>query len=242
MHLATSDAFTHFDLACKYMTLCNNYIGEMDLSGNEAISQGHPFSFDFGQSLSDYISFKKISKYSNICHKAFGFDLMNYLNFKPIFILAILTEGMFDKNGVESLDLALTSHALQLGLVIGGLETYQEQIEIARRIPLDYQLKSLKDALRNVTKFRRDTSTLTKAYSTGDLKLLAEKSKSSMGSIKSVMLYDRNVIMARRIIEKIQSQREGASFFSLGAGHICGGNNVIKLLVQQGFVVKPIFQ
>jgi hypothetical protein len=242
MHLATTDAFTHFDLACNYMTLCSSYVGEMDLSTGESLNQEHPFSFDFDQSLCDYVSFKKISKYSRICNIAFGFQLTNYLNYKPMFILAMITESMFEKSGGESLDLALTSHALHHGLEIGGLETYQEQMDIAKRIPLDYQLKSFKDALGNVTKFRRDTLALTKAYATGNLKLLAKKSNSSMGSIKSLMLYDRNVIMTRRIVERIKSQSEGASFFSLGAGHICGSNNIIKLLAQQGFLVKPVFQ
>lgn len=242
VHLSTKEAFTHYDLACQYLKACSHYVGEMDLSGSEKDFNVHPFSFDFGQSLIDYVPFKKLAKYSRICIKAFGFDLQRFLHFKPMFILAMITESMFDKSRVESLDLALTGRALQLGLQIGGLETYQEQMEIAKSIPIEYQLKSFKDALSNVSKFRKDGIALLKAYSDGNLKTIANKSKSSMGSIKSVMLYDRNIIMASRIIEKIRSQKEGATFFSLGAGHICGANNIIKLLTQQGFNVKPVFQ
>ena len=149
----------------------------------------------------------------------------------------MLAEVVLGKNGAVGMDQYLFNYASSINKEISGVERVEEQGIVMKRIPLDAQIKSLKDISRNPKAFRRNIKKMNDLYQKGDLHNLHRKAKRSLGKMRKPLLWDRNRIMSDRITDLIT---ETSAFIAIGAGHLGGGKGVIRLLKQKGFQLSRV--
>ena len=235
MHAKSDEAYTHIAVAQKYMSGCQVFAGEIDLSGD--IDPGKGFMLDEGVTLETLLGTKKFAKYSRIVKKTFDFDLQTLNHFKPLIAQNLVLEKMINESQVLALDFKLKEIAEEMGLRLTGIETMKEQINIMLSIPLKDQLKIFKDSFKNVSKMKKQLEKTVKIYERGDINRLYKESKKQLGKMKKLMLYKRNRIMADRIADLL---KKDACFIAIGAAHLGGSKGVLKLLKDKGIKVFPV--
>lgn len=239
MHLKDYNAYTYAALAEKYLSLVNNYAGEMHLDEASGENLHQYFKLDDDQSLSDFYTLRQFQRMSTVFHKVTGARLDQFNNLKPMAISNIIAEAYAYDDYALPLDNHLWNHAIKLEKGLYGLESVQDQIDILQSIPLKHQITGLKQVLRNVTKYGRSIKALGRLYTEGKVHQLYRKSKKSLGALKGIMLYDRNANMVRRYIELDQSD---SLFAAVGAAHLSGNKGMLHLLRKQGYIITPIFE
>ena len=238
MHVKDRRAFRFKDEVEKSILECQAYAAEFNLEEATHNLSSDSMDLPVGQTLDQIIPPKKYKKIRKVFLKSTGLDIDFFKYSKPMLVTNMLSEAILSSDMPDSLDIHLWKFAKENGKITLGIETVAEQLEIMNKIPLDYQIKSLVSAGKNFSKFRKQILKLTTQYENGNLQQLYKTSKKGLGSIRKVMLYDRNFLMADRIDKIIKEQ---STFIAIGAGHLAGKKGVLRLLKHAGNVVKPIF-
>lgn len=237
MHVSSEEAYSPVSQAKHFMEQCQIYAGEMDLDDPELNKIGEVFMNEDEKGLYDIIGEKKYQKYKKIIAKSFNVDLDQIAHYKPLVISNMIAESILTKTYDLALDHFLWQYAQALDMKMKGLESAADQFAIMRSIPLKHQLKALQSCTKNVSKFRKQVLNLSELYKKGQLSKLYKTSKKSMGSLRKLMIYDRNAYMANNLIALAD---QGATFCAVGAAHLAGGKGMIKILKTAGFKVKPV--
>jgi len=117
------------------------------------------------------------------------------------------------------------------------LETLEEQASIMEQLDLPRQLKMLKKAAANIHKFRKSVTTLGTCYEEERIYDLYMMTKSSLGEFRSVLLYNRNNLMA----DRIEARLDQATFYAVGAAHLAGNQGILTLLKRKGLSLEPVY-
>jgi len=236
LHLSNAIAYKHIQKAFLYLQRCEHFYAEINLDEAQEDFSPANYLLPDNQTLSDFISDRKLAKLTRVFSKGFGVELRNYENLLPIIFINKLTEALLENNGGKSLDAALWEEAKRLRMNMSGLESLEEQTTLLRSLDIPTQIKSLKDIVRDINKFRKSTKKLAAFYEDQNIHSLHKMSKKQLGSMRKALLYDRNKIMALRIWE----HRDEKSFFAIGAGHLAGKKGVLALLKNKGLTIKPV--
>ena len=237
MHVNSEEAYTPVTMAKHYMEQCHIYTGEMDLNDPELNKIGDVFVNDEEKILADFIGNKKYKKYKKIVSKAYNINLDEIMHYRPMVISNMISEAILTKSYDLALDHFLWRYAQSMGLTMKGLESASDQFKIMKLIPIDIQLKSLQACTKDVSKFRKKVLKLSELYKEGKLSQLYKTSKKSMGSLRKLMIYDRNEYMTNNLIQIVE---EGATFCAVGAAHLPGGKGMLRKLKLAGFTITPI--
>lgn len=237
MHLSTKEAYTHVTLAKKYIRSVSLYAAEMDINEAKKAEMITYFMNEEGITFSGYFRPKQYQKYRKTILKSFKTDLYNFERYTPFFVNNLLAELSLSKSEPEYLDHYLWSYAIYEEKEVQGVETFNQQIEVLKKIPLEFQIKSFKTTVKNLSSFRKKINTLNQLYARGDIKTLYKLTKKSMGKIRKLMIYDRNEIMGERAIA-LHSYKP--SFIAIGAAHLGGNKGVLSLLRKAGYKVKEV--
>ncbi|MBK9254037.1 MAG: TraB/GumN family protein [Saprospiraceae bacterium] len=239
MHVGTKAAFSFTEIAKKYIDQVTLYAGEMDLNEAGQLSMMPYFQLEGDLTFSSLFRIKRYMKYRKTVLKSFGVDLADYEKFTPFFISNMLSQKILDDVEVmQSPDYYLWEYAMKSDKIMTGVESVNDQIGYLKRIPLEYQLKSFKDSMKNISGFRKQIFKLNDLYETADMKLMYQKTKKNLGEIRKMMLYERNLKMTEKIIDLTN---ENLSFISMGAAHLPGKKGVLKLLQNKGYQVEGIY-
>lgn len=174
---------------------------------------------------------------SKALYRYFGLDLDSLKNLPPFFILNLLNEQLLAKDMPMSLDEQLSSYAKSKKKDCLGVESLLEQMALLRKIPLKQQLKSLRSMLENIRSHRSQLLKLGQLYATGDPVRIYQSTRTGAGSLRKLLIFDRNRIMADRITNICQTK---AVFVAIGAGHLAGGKGVLRFLKHNGLSIRPI--
>jgi len=238
MHLKPKGTTTQWQTPfLPYIDSCEVFATEFPLNEVDPNLLGKFSLLPDNQLLSDYLSEKKINKLEKILLKSLGLPLRSLLRMKPLMIVNLITERMLASYQPISMDNDLWKIAETKGKQLEGIETFEEQLRILDNIPIDYQLKNLLSITKNIGQYRKQLLHLVTIYEKGDIQKLYQLSKKGMGSIKKLMLIERNHLMADRFFERT---KDTSLFCALGAGHLGGKEGVLRLLKQKGLKVKPI--
>ncbi|MEL6926905.1 MAG: TraB/GumN family protein, partial [Bacteroidota bacterium] len=153
-----------------------------------------------------------------------------------LLVTNLMAERLLASDMSVSLDETLWNFAKAEEKIMLGIEDFEAQVRLMQRIPVDLQLKSLKSAIANISKFRKATLRTTDIYQQGDIFQLYQLTKKSLGKMRKIMLYERNRNMATRI-EKLSAEQH--LFAAIGAAHLAGEKGVIKLLKASGLKLRP---
>ncbi|MEL7120221.1 MAG: TraB/GumN family protein [Bacteroidota bacterium] len=235
MHIKDARVFKGVDVFKTLIESVDAYAGEAHLDDLRAQSFRAPIRLDPTDSIIAHLSPKQYTRMRNILKKAFQIDVELFQALQPAVITGMIDESIFSKDLPFAFDEILWRHAQSNGKTLHGIESVEQQFQVFREMPFEQQLKSLHQLSKNVTNYRQSLNKMAQLYQAGEIAILHKVAKKSLGSIRKLMLYDRNIIMAERIFDLMQ---EESTFFTIGAGHLWGAKGVLRLLKKRGVDVR----
>ena len=237
MHVKDLRAFQLMDLIYPKIDQCESFATEFNLEEMEYNLDPGLMNLPDGQVLEDFIENKTYKKLSKIFRKTVGIEIENFQKMQPLIIANMINERILSADMPVSLDMHLWDYAKSQEKITLGIETYQEQINILKKIPLEYQLKSLIDMGKNFKKHRKGLLKMTSQYQKAEIQKLYKSGLKSAKGLKKLLIFDRNLIMAERFYKHIKEQ---TMFYAVGAGHLGGEKGLLRLLKKRGLKVKPV--
>jgi uncharacterized protein YbaP (TraB family) len=238
MHVRDNRAFRGIDFLKSCIENCDSFAAEFDLQDADQRQLQAAARIQDGQSLEDLLNPRVYKKLDKLLVRETGHSLDNFKYSSPILLLNVLSEAQFQSENTMALDSTLYSIAQEADKKLLGLETFQAQISVFGKVSLKEQCRSLRNIATNFKSFKREIKKTCELYITGDIQKLAKKTKRSIGSMRRVLLYDRNITMADNF--EIFSA-ENSLFAAVGAGHLGGQKGVLRLLKKKGYTIKPVF-
>ncbi|MCA8956105.1 MAG: TraB/GumN family protein [Planctomycetes bacterium] len=167
-------------------------------------------------------------------------------------ITVLVTQLEATKAGMtESLDMTLYKDAKSDGLTVGGLETFEEQLDALSQTNKQDSIALLRKSLDYMAQLDKSGKSaigvMLDAYLTGREDALLDAAEESMGTdtelndrVMRPLLEARNVKMTERIIEKIEKDPKKSFFFAIGALHFVGKEGIITMLRKKGYKVRRV--
>jgi len=221
----------------NYIDLCDVFATEFPLNEVNSALVSQFTLLPEGKKLTDYMSEKKFSKIEKQLLKSLGMPLRSLLRLQPLMVINLINEQLLAAYQPISMDRDLWNTAEKKGKVLSGIETFEEQLQILNKIPIEYQIKNLLSIAQKLSAYKKQLLNMAVTYDTGDIQKLNKLSKKGLGSIRKFMIKDRNHIMADRIYTMILEKN---LFCAIGVGHLAGKEGVLRLLKLKGLSVKPV--
>ncbi|MCH9740729.1 MAG: TraB/GumN family protein [Epsilonproteobacteria bacterium] len=151
---------------------------------------------------------------------------------------------------LRAIDKVIYDYAKSRGKRVGGIERIEEQLGIMDRFSHEEQLIALESSLLYLNSKRDYTEELKQLYLNGDSKKLMDFINSTMFQIPKykkleekfmqLLLYDRNIKMAKRIEYVVTEQPKEQFLFAFGVMHFLGMKSVVGYLKSYGYRVVRI--
>lgn len=237
MHVKSQRVFSAFDQIASYIDTCDSFCLEIDLE----ISKDHDIQgrmmLPMDKPLSSLLKRKEFNRLGIILSDLNGpaIDNLNYL--RPMNVIGLLSSLIMEEDKSMNLDASLYQYAAQKGVRTFGIETKEEHIDILDAMQLDLELKQLRSIIRNFRPFKKNHHKLMNHYLNGRIDKLYQSGKKSLGVWRMILLKNRNLKIADRMILAAQSE---SVFCAIGAAHLAGKFGVLRLLKLQGATLKPV--
>ena len=237
MHVRDARAFGWLDTALDRLADCAVFATEFDFSETDGAAIAGVLRLPDGATLEQLLprgAWKNLDRYAR---RKLGVPAENLQRQHPMLVSTALTAAFMAEEAAHSLDETLWHAAQAAGKRCTGVETFAEQLQTLRKIPLEQHLQSLTWLLKNFGRQRRRIQKMMNLYATSDLQRLYQAAKKDAKGLRRVLLYDRNGLMAQRFGEIARSQ---SLFCAVGAGHLAGQKGMLRLLKKAGFAVKAM--
>ncbi|MCS6928115.1 MAG: TraB/GumN family protein [Saprospiraceae bacterium] len=237
MHTRDLRAFTWLDLAYARIEQCEVFAAEYNFSQTDSAALATALLLPEGTTLDQLLSRRAWKNLAFYAKRKLDLPPETLRQAHPMYVQMVLTTALLREEAPYPLDEALWMYALNKGKSITGLETFEEQLEVLRRIPLEDQLKSLTYFLKHYRRQRERLKAMLRWYQEGNIRSLYQASRRDARWLRRPLLLERNVRMAKRFAEIAHRQ---SLFGAVGAAHLAGGKGMLRLLKQAGFRIKPI--
>ena len=237
MHVRDQRAFGALPVLEEKIAECAAFAAEFDFEEAKGFQANNQMQITDNQSLKTLFKPKKYKKIATFLEKQTGMDIAFFDQQKPFLIYQLITETLFQKDMPFALDRYLYEYAKAQDKALTGVETFAEQMAIMEKITLEEQAKILYQTVKNFKNYRKQLKKLTQLYQSGNLQQLNKSARKGMGSLRKLLVDDRNYIMADRIAEMTAKQ---STFVAIGAGHLGGKNGVLRILKLKNMKLKPI--
>jgi len=237
MHVRDKRAFGALSVVEEKIAECAAFAAEFDFEEAQGFQGNSQMQITGNQSLESLFKPKKYKRIAGFLEKQTGMDIAFFDQQKPFLIYQLITETLFQKDMPFALDRYLYEHAKEHGKVLTGVETFAEQMAIMEKITLEQQAKVLYQTVKDFKNYRKQLKKLTRLYQEGNLQQLNKSARKGMGSLRKLLVDDRNYIMTDRIAEMTSRQ---STFVAIGAGHLGGKNGVLRLLKLKNMKLKPV--
>lgn len=239
MHSASAQAWSHIDAIKPIILKCTHFFGETNEDGLSPQSKIWNLSADW-QGIRHLVGNKRFEKINKHLIQQYNLHSERLDAIPPLMITSIISESMMCQQQTNKaiLDQELWNYAKKLGIPAEGIESAREQYEIYTQIPFSYQCKQLKKMLLNLSHSRKKILMLAKAYQNNDLDALFRLSKKSLGEVRRILLYNRNITMATRISQILNNR--APNFVAIGAAHLPGMKGILRYLQHTGIQSEPI--
>jgi len=237
MHVRDKSAFFENPKLLSVIQQVESFYAEFNFDEVDPAKSTKFMMMPDGQKVTDKLTAKQTSSLDKLLLKMTGNALEMFEQVKPMMIVNMVSESLFNKDYKVPLDLFLFNYARAQGKKMGGVETFEEQLQIMKEIPLKEQYKSLISLIKKQKPFKRQMRKMGRYYVEMDIDKLYKAARKGAKGMRKILIYNRNRIMADRI--GLIALEENA-FFAIGAGHLAGSKGVLRYLKQHGFKVKPI--
>ena len=187
--------------------------------------------------LDKLITSKQFKKYSLVFKKITGQELSNFKYYSPFFIQYIFLKFLIADPSIQDTDSMLFEYAKINKKITGGLEDFQEHFDAVLNIPNKIHLRQLKSTIGNFSKSRKQFKQLERLYSDAQVSKIQKYSMKNMGAYKKPLLYNRNEIMAKALIEQAKNH---STLGIMGLAHLGGQKGVLNILRKKGGSIKGI--
>lgn len=236
MHLNTTSAFKHIDLFEECLSRYENIAFEINMDEGQVGLDD--FLIKNGQSLNDFLTYPQKDKIELLLQERFEFPYQYCQQLYPLFTVNLLTQFLLRKGDNKFLDEYLWNLATEKGKRIFGLENVETHYDTLRKIPLKPQVKALKSFLFNLKRVEKEYKKLSRLYAEERIHAIYKITRKSLGTMRKKMLYERNEIMVKEIIDF--NAREGDLMVIVGAAHLSGAHGILHHLRKHGYKINPI--
>nr|MBS0037529.1 TraB/GumN family protein [Saprospiraceae bacterium] len=190
-----------------------------------------------GVHLPDLYSANQYSRIKNKLLKYAQLNLDYFAEYIPMYVANTVYESMVSSDYKYPMDLMFYHRAKESGMEVYGLETMEEQLEKIEGVTLNEQAGALRDLSRRFFSHKNKLDRLFEYYVSQDIHGLYSLNKKQLGPLRKAFLYERNFIMADRIMERLNDRK---AFIAVGAAHLSGKYGLIRLLKVGGYRLKPV--
>ena len=237
MHVRDFRAFGWLDLAMEYVSECAVFATEFDFSETDPAALSVALELPDGKDLEQLLSPQAWKQLDRYARKKLGAAADVFRHQHPMTVSTALSMAFLLEESAQSLDETLWQHARSLGIPTTGVETFADQLETLHKIPFEQHLKGLTWLLKNYGRHKIRLHKMMRRYADGEIQALYQSAKKDAKGMRKILLYQRNVLMAKRFAEIASEQ---TLFCAVGAGHLAGGKGMLRLLKKAGFTIKPI--
>ena len=164
-------------------------------------------------------------------------------NWKPMLLQSFLYQDMIE-GPVKAYEMELLSIGQKQKKSFGGLETIEDQIAVFEKIPYSDQAKALVEMIQEIKsgsdKSKNQFKELIAIYKLEDVDGMVEMSSEQFDDMENgqeELLTKRN----NKWIPKIAAMsKKESTFYAVGAAHLGGPDGVLRLLMKEGYTVKPL--
>ncbi len=238
MHSNTEAAFSRLEKIQIFLLQCSAFAAEYPLETPGKEETGPWVFIPQGKTLDQLVTPKTYARMRRSFWRYLKFDIHPYREALPLILAQFVDEHFLRPPGQIShlpLDQYLWEFAKQHEKNLLGIETLEEQLRVLEKIPLNRQVQNLVHLSRNIGGHRRQVARTDRLYAEGDPEKIYRSTRKKGGAVRKLLLFDRNRIMAERIL---RMSAEQPTFFAIGAAHLAGGKGVLRLLKHQGCKVK----
>jgi uncharacterized protein YbaP (TraB family) len=231
MHIRDNRVYQFGEKLYPLITQADVYVGEMDLEPQPDLQITNQYDLKKHLSASAY---QKMRKYFL---KSLHLDLERFVHVHPLLAISAVSQSQLEAEHQVSLDEHLWHFAKNIGKEMSGLESYEEQVTLLHSIdpvPLYRQLLRISKSPSGIG---QQTHRALTWYMKSDIHQLYRLTKSSMHGLRKRIIYDRNQVMTKRILE---FSPEKTYFVVVGAGHLGGKYGLLALLKHAGWKIRPI--
>lgn len=239
MHVRDLRAFGWLDLAQRHLVDCEVFATEFDFAETDSEALSVALELPEEKDLQQWLSPRAWKNLDRYARKKFGSNAESFRNQHPMTVSTALSMAFLLEESAHSLDETLWQYARSLGKRTTGVETFADQLETLRQIPFELHLKSLTWLLKNYGRHKTRLHKMMKRYAAGDIQALYQSAKKDAKGMRKILLYRRNVLMAKRFAEIAQQE---SLFCAVGAGHLAGGKGMLRLLKKAGFRVQEVME
>ena len=140
---------------------------------------------------------------------------------KPMLTMSTIYPALLGCSAAEAWETEFMRMAKQNNIVVKGLETTQEQIDVLDAIPYSVQANMLATSLMNTDSLKIDFISMLELYKQKDIHALQESTREDPGfaAYEGILLNNRNQNWIPKIINEVKRM---PTFFAVGAAHLGG--------------------
>jgi uncharacterized protein YbaP (TraB family) len=252
IHMISEKDFILDEKTMKAIKKCKKMVMEIDIS--QSLQMGIKLmtlsGMKGGKTLADFVSpedyqmvktyFEKEAKSAEA--KMLPFEMIE--KWKPMLLQSFLYQDMIEGN-MKSYEMELLKIGTERKMKFDGLESVEDQVNVFEKIPYADQAKALVELIKEIKKDansgKAEFKKLLDLYLAQDIDGMVEMSgEEFFGDLENgeeELLTNRN----QKWIPKIKTMsKEKPTFYAVGAAHLGGPNGVIRLLMKEGYSLKPV--
>jgi len=175
---------------------------------------------------------------SRFMQDSLALNLQLFATIKPLFIQALTLPKIIGEP-IEAYDFYFAKLAQEEEKEIVGLETIDDQIKVFDGIPLKEQANMLVEFANDYSAQKALFHKMIDLYKAQDIRGLHQcmLQQPEYEKYEELLINQRNRNWIAVIKKLIQPEK---IFIAVGAGHLPGEQGVIRLLEQEGYVLKPL--
>jgi uncharacterized protein YbaP (TraB family) len=249
VHLATEDLYPLDERIISAFAVSDLLVEEVDLVESNSLEAqnfiAERSALPPGDSIGNYLSAEEIITLTGILDR-YGIPSSTVEGLQPwvlantLTILSSFESGMDPSYGV---DIYFASQAMNMGMELYALETAIQQLEYLSGISMEAQLWSLRDTIAQFDDISESMNAILDAWKSGDMYAMEELMLTGFDSPEGREYYqrlltDRNLLWEQQILELMEKGKSRSPFIVVGTGHLVGPDNLIELLIGEGFSAR----
>ncbi|MFN2394156.1 MAG: TraB/GumN family protein [Bacteroidales bacterium] len=240
LHVICPDEFIVFPGVEDALKNSEKIILELDISDPQVmIGMQMGMVMKDNKELSDILNEDEYATAAGFFSDSLRMNISMFSKVQPFFLISMAIPHMIQCNPV-SYENYFIRMADTLQLELAGLETLQEQLNVFDALTYREQAEMLIETFTEYDSKREEFMKMLRYYLSADLqsleKLFADLDN-NFDEFSYRLIRERN----ERWIGRLDSlMNEKPSFIAVGAGHLPGENGILKLLLDQGYIIERV--